>query len=64
MISRAAIYFLIPHLEWYDVRDFVIYDQKLISLANCALATLYGLVYSAMLLFATWMAFRRKALSL
>jgi len=59
-----TIYFLIPHLEWYDVRDFVIYDQKLISLANCALATLYGLVYSAMLLFATWMAFRRKALSL
>jgi len=59
-----TIYFLIPHLEWYDVRDFVIYDQKLISLTNCALATLYGLVYTALLLFATWMAFRRKALSL
>src|SRR5881394_2832761 len=24
-----TIYFLIPHLEWYDVRDFVIYDQNL-----------------------------------
>ncbi len=24
-----GLYFLIPHLEWYDVRDFIIYDQSL-----------------------------------
>jgi len=59
-----TIYFLIPHLEWYDVRDFVIYDQNLIGWANCGLATVYGLVYAAMLLFATWVVFRRKPLSL
>src|SRR5229473_290004 len=35
-----TIYFLIPHLEWYDVRDFVIYDQNLIGWGNCGLATL------------------------
>ncbi len=59
-----TLYFLIPHLEWYDVRDFVIYDQHLIGWGNCGLATLYGLAYDALLLFATWIVFRRKALSL
>jgi ABC-type transport system involved in multi-copper enzyme maturation permease subunit len=59
-----TLYFLIPHLEWYDVRDFVIYDQNLIGWVNCVLATIYGLAYAAMLLFATWLVFRRKALSL
>jgi ABC-type transport system involved in multi-copper enzyme maturation permease subunit len=59
-----AIYFLIPHLEWYDVRDFLIYDQGLIALTDCLLATLYGAAYAGFLLFATWVAFRRKALHL
>jgi ABC-type transport system involved in multi-copper enzyme maturation permease subunit len=59
-----AIYFLIPHLEWYDVRDFVIYDQGLIGWVDCLLATLYAAVYVALLLFATWLVFRRKPLNL
>jgi ABC-type transport system involved in multi-copper enzyme maturation permease subunit len=59
-----AIYFLIPHLEWYDVRDFVIYDQGTIAWVDCFLATLYAAVYVALLLFATWLVFRRKPLSL
>jgi ABC-type transport system involved in multi-copper enzyme maturation permease subunit len=59
-----AIYFLIPHLEWYDIRDFVVYDRNLIGWVTCGLATLYGAVYSAFLLFSTWLVFRRKALNL
>ena len=59
-----TIYFLIPHLEWYDVRDFLIYDHRLVGWANCALATLYAALYAALLLFATWVVFRRKALNL
>jgi Cu-processing system permease protein len=59
-----TIYFLIPHLEWYDVRDLVVYNQHLVGWADCALATLYAGVYVAFLLFATWLVFRRKALSL
>jgi ABC-type transport system involved in multi-copper enzyme maturation permease subunit len=59
-----ALYFLIPHLEWYDIRDFVIYDHPLIGWGSCALATLYGAVYAAFLLFCTWMVFRRKPLNL
>jgi ABC-type transport system involved in multi-copper enzyme maturation permease subunit len=59
-----AIYFLIPHLEWFDLRDFLKFDQRLVSWVYVALATLYGAIYSAFLLFATWLVFRRKPLNL
>jgi len=57
-----GLYFLIPHLEWYDVRDIIIYDHNLIGWLDCALATLYAAVYVALLLFGAWLLFRRKAL--
>jgi ABC-type transport system involved in multi-copper enzyme maturation permease subunit len=57
------VYFLIPHLEWYDVRDLIVYDHKLISWLHCGLATLYGAAYALFFLFAAWLAFRRKMLS-
>lgn len=57
-----TLYFLIPHLEWYDARDLLIYDQNLVGWAACGLATLYGAVYAALLLFAAWLVFRRMAL--
>lgn len=59
-----AIYFLIPHLEWYDVRQLVFFEQGLVPWVACAKATLYAALYSAMLLLATWLVFRRKALNL
>ncbi len=59
-----AVYFVIPHLEWYDIRDFVVYNQALIGWANIVLATLYGVIYTTALLFGTWLVFRRKALNL
>ncbi|HOX55471.1 MAG TPA: ABC transporter permease [Candidatus Paceibacterota bacterium] len=59
-----GIYFLIPHLEWYDVRDLIIYDHNLVGWVDCALATLYAAVYAALLLFGAWLVFRRKALTL
>jgi ABC-type transport system involved in multi-copper enzyme maturation permease subunit len=58
-----GLYFLIPHLEWYDVRDLITYDQKLVGWVDCGLATLYAVVYMAMFLLGTWLVFRRKALS-
>jgi len=58
-----GIYFLIPHLEWYDVRDLIIYDQKLVGWVDCGLATLYAVAYMAVFLLGTWLVFRRKALS-
>ena len=59
-----TVYFLIPHLEWYDVRDFVIFDHPLIGWGSCALASLYAAVYAGLLLFAAWIVFRRKPLNL
>src|SRR4051794_17717182 len=59
-----SIYFMIPHLEWYDVRSLIAFDQSLLSWVDCGLATLYAGFYSALLLCATWIVFRRKALNL
>jgi ABC-type transport system involved in multi-copper enzyme maturation permease subunit len=59
-----SIYFIIPHLEWYDIREFVVYNHPPIAWASCALASLYGAVYVALLLFSTWVVFRRKPLNL
>jgi ABC-type transport system involved in multi-copper enzyme maturation permease subunit len=58
-----VIYFLIPHLEWYDIRDFITYSHAPVGVVNCALATVYGAVYTSFLLWSTWMVFRRKTLS-
>ena len=59
-----SLYFMIPHLEWYDVRELLVNDHPLVGWGYCALATLYAATYAALLLVATWVAFRRKALNL
>ncbi len=59
-----TLYFLIPHLEWYDVRELVAFDQSLIPWSDCVLATLYAAAYTGLLLFGTWLVFRRKPLNL
>jgi ABC-type transport system involved in multi-copper enzyme maturation permease subunit len=59
----TVIYYLIPHLEWYDLRDFLVNDRALPSLLDCGLASLYAAIYTAMLLFGAWLVFRRKALN-
>ena len=58
-----AIYFLIPHLEFFDLRDFVIHDIGLVGWKYIGLASLYALAYAAFFLVATWACFRRKALN-
>lgn len=59
-----TFYFLVPHLEWYDVRDLLIYNQPLIAWGDVALASLYAFAYAGFFLFATWLVFRRKPLNL
>jgi len=58
-----TIYFLIPHLEWYDIRRFIIHNWPLVPWVDCLLATLYALVYVVAFLFGAWLVFRRKALT-
>ena len=59
----TCLYFLIPHLEWYDLRDFVVYDQPMITWPAIAFATIYAAVWTALFLFLAWLGFRRKGLN-
>lgn len=59
----TAIYFLIPHLEWYDLRDFVVYDQQPAAWGAIGLATIYAAVWTLIFLVLTWAGFRRKSLT-
>jgi Cu-processing system permease protein len=58
-----VIYFLIPHLEFFDLRDFIVHDWGTISWTAWSLASLYGSAYTAFLLLAAWLVFRRKSLN-
>ena len=59
----TLIYFLIPHLEWNDIRQRVIYDHPPIAWTDCGLATLYGLADAGLFLYLAWLMFRRKGLT-
>jgi ABC-type transport system involved in multi-copper enzyme maturation permease subunit len=58
-----TLYFLIPHLEWYDIRPLLEFNQPLVPWVDWSLAGLYAALYIALLLGATWLVFRRKPLS-
>jgi Cu-processing system permease protein len=58
-----TIYFFIPHLEWFDVRDLIVHGWGLIAWSAWLLATLYAAVYLAFFLFAAQRLFRRKMLN-
>jgi ABC-type transport system involved in multi-copper enzyme maturation permease subunit len=59
----TAVYFAMPHLEWYDLRDFVVYDMGLVPVRAVALATLYAAVWTAIFLLLAWFGFRKKSLN-
>jgi len=58
-----AIYFCIPHIELFDVRNQIVNNQPLPGLVDCGLASVYAAAYTAALLYGTWLLFRRKSLS-
>lgn len=58
-----TVYFLIPHLDLFDIRDQVVNEQRLPGAVDCLLATLYAAFYAGLFLFLTWLGFRRKNLS-
>lgn len=58
-----AFYFLMPHLEWFDIRKFIIFNWPPVPWVDCLLATIYAAVYVALFLVASWAVFRRKALT-
>ena len=59
----STIYFLMPHLEWFDVRDLIIHGRSLVAWPAVGLASLYAAAYTGLFLFAAWILFRRKPLN-
>ena len=58
-----SIYFAIPHLELFDVRDLVIHNWPLIPWLYFSLALLYALGYMAVFLAGACLVFRRTAVN-
>ena len=58
-----SLYFVIPHLELFDVRDLVIHNWPLISWKYFCLALLYAAFYVAIFLMGACLVFRRKAVN-
>ena len=58
-----TLYFLIPHLELFDVRERLVNDWPLVNWLVCGLAILYAAAYVILFLFLAWLGFRRKSLN-
>lgn len=58
-----AIYFLVPHLEFFDVRDLVIHNWGTIPWGAWSLALLYAVFYTTLFLTLGWLRFRRRAVN-
>jgi len=58
-----AIYFAIPHLELFDVRDLIIHNWGAIPWLIWGAALGYAVVYTAIFLTAACLLFRRKGLN-
>jgi Cu-processing system permease protein len=58
-----TIYFLIPHLEWSDIREIVSQNRVPEDAGYLCLASVYFACYTALFLYAAWLSFRRKALN-
>jgi len=58
-----AAYFMIPHLELFDVRDLIVHNWGLIRWEIWAAGLAYAVVYSAIFLALACLLFRRKAVN-
>jgi Cu-processing system permease protein len=59
-----GIYYAIPHLEWYDVREFIIHNWGFIDWLAWGGATIYAGLYMGFLLGCAWLIFRRRTMTL
>jgi hypothetical protein len=57
----SGLYYAIPHLELFDVRDLIVHNWPLIGWNIWGIAVLYALVYAGLLVFTSWLVFRRKS---
>jgi ABC-type transport system involved in multi-copper enzyme maturation permease subunit len=57
------LYFLVPHLEWSDLRDVITQNRPPMGWATLGLSSAYFAGYTAFLLYAAWLFLRRKPLN-
>ena len=58
-----AVYYAMPHLEFYDLRDLIIHDWPLVKWRVVGFVTLYGAAYAGVFLGLACFLFRRKPLN-
>ena len=58
-----CLYFIIPHLEFYDLRDLVVHNWPLVAWEYIGFALLYAAFYMAVFLIGACLVFRRKAVN-
>jgi len=58
-----ALYFTIPHLEFFDLRDLIVHNWLPLSWLVCLKATAYAVAYGGFFLLSACLLFRRKRLS-
>jgi len=58
----TILYFVIPHLEFYDLRDLVVHQWP-VQWQYVGLAVLYAVFYMAVFLIGACLVFRRKAVN-
>lgn len=59
----SVIYYLIPHLEFFDLRGRIVHDWPHVAWSDIGLATLYAWFYAAIFLLGACLVFRRKPLN-
>jgi len=57
------LYFVIPHLEFYDMRDLVVHNWPTVPWLYFGLALLYAVFYMGVFLIGACLVFRRKAVN-
>jgi Cu-processing system permease protein len=58
-----GIYYVVPHLEFFDIRDLIVHDHPPISWGIILLAMLYATAYSVVFLMAGCLIFRKQPLA-
>jgi Cu-processing system permease protein len=57
----SSLYYAIPHLELFDVRDLIVHKWPMIGWNIWAIAVVYAVVYAGLLYLGSWLVFRRKS---
>jgi ABC-type transport system involved in multi-copper enzyme maturation permease subunit len=58
--SLMAVYYVLPHLELFDIRSHVVHGRSGLDAGTFVLLIVYGLVCAGVLLLIAWLAYRQK----